>query len=65
MDPNETLRMMRGIAAEIVETQSNLDNPGYDLAALFQELDAWLMRGGFLPQAWKDEADARQEARDA
>jgi hypothetical protein len=46
MDPNATLERMRSIA----------DNSrGHDLdemIELFQALDDWLSRGGFLPREW-------------
>lgn len=52
MDPNETLRRLRA-AVYAIQT------PGYsavtreDMAELFDALDEWLLRGGFLPDAWQ------------
>jgi hypothetical protein len=57
MDPNETLKSIRDLAAEI------LRNDGYDrvagdrLAEEVTALDKWLSTGGFLPDAWLDAAD--------
>lgn len=43
MDPNETLRLMR------LAVKDDLDQ----LADLFEALDGWLSKGGFLPAAWR------------
>lgn len=47
MDPNETLRRLRELCA--------LDNCrlfAEEIADLFEALDQWLSKGGFLPEPW-------------
>jgi hypothetical protein len=53
MDPNETLRQIREAiadawAAPFDEQFTHL----VDVVELFQDLDAWLSRGGFKPSDW-------------
>lgn len=56
MDPNETLRRLRDIAALVLHLADTDDNgvpePMLEMAELFDGLDTWLTRGGFLPDAW-------------
>ena len=55
MDPNETLKTIRGLISTIQG-----DNPTFttytvlaqDLADAVQNLDEWLSKDGFLPDAW-------------
>jgi hypothetical protein len=57
MDPNETLRLLRERAANVIrQADEGLDNPEacFDLAEAFQNLDEWISKGGFLPDAWKN-----------
>lgn len=49
MDPNETLNRMRTITSREAEWD-NLTLA--ELAELFEAMDGWLTRGGFLPEAW-------------
>jgi hypothetical protein len=59
MDPDETLREIRELAAKL---QGNYweDEPDWDneleasnrLTELVQALDEWLSKGGFPPRAW-------------
>lgn len=52
MDPNEALTELREWYNAWQD--SNLDE--HDLArfmSLFDDLDNWLMNGGFLPRAWR------------
>jgi hypothetical protein len=54
MDPNETLRTMRGLSAALQSQEwmeLDADIAG-DLAIAFQDLDGWLSQGGFLPSDW-------------
>lgn len=44
MDPNETLNMIR---------EAINDSRAWDAIELFEDLDRWLSRGGFLPAEWK------------
>lgn len=48
MDPNATLRRLRELCA--------LDNChlfAVEIADLFEALDEWISKGGFLPEDWK------------
>lgn len=54
MDPNEALRQIRSIT-DYVNADSYSDDMQADLdrlAELFEALDQWLSKGGFLPNAW-------------
>ena len=53
MDPNETLNNCRGQARAILDRDATADPEA--LAEAFDNLDAWLVRGGFLPQSWQAE----------
>lgn len=48
MDPNATLAEMRKLISEIAPGKPISD----DFPLLFDGLDNWLSRGGFLPEAW-------------
>lgn len=57
MDPNETLTKLREIKRRI---QANVDTgtplspaDAPDMADLFEALDDWLSKGGFLPADWQ------------
>lgn len=52
MDPNECLQMIRG-ALQRYEDGTEDDDCESDLVASVRELDEWLSKGGFLPDAWK------------
>lgn len=66
MDPDVTLRRLRELAGEIeaiadkpteagaahAAAQSSLASLSAELAELFDALDDWILRGGFLPAAW-------------
>lgn len=51
MDPNETLKGIRRIVAKGMDGDINLSEYD-DLITLFDSLDGWLARGGFLPEPW-------------
>lgn len=51
-DPDVTLTVARKIADEIIDTQSDLDNPAYDLALTFRTLDRGALGGRSLPTDW-------------
>lgn len=57
MDPNETLRQIRAIAARILAREGNdvqeTAEDATELALAVDSLDRWLNRGGFLPHDWK------------
>lgn len=58
MDPNETLRQLR----ELILTNGDCGGPDDmdcpnlpimgEILELFQALDEWLKKGGFLPKEW-------------
>jgi hypothetical protein len=51
MDPNECLRKIRNLVEK--SSGKELDSFEVDmLCELFQALDDWIMRGGFLPEQW-------------
>lgn len=54
MDPNETLRRIRILQANYAANPVDGLTPNQveDLIDLTEALDAWLSKGGFLPQAW-------------
>jgi hypothetical protein len=63
VDPNELLRRLREACQQ---TMTDLDDPvtaedvpanEAGMATLFLQLDDWVARGGFLPQAWQDSAE--------
>lgn len=57
MDPNAALEEARELSAQIQKDFENDKVSEYDanrLAELFQALDGWLSKSGFLPSAWKD-----------
>lgn len=51
MDPNETLRRARNIAARAFDGGASFELA--ELAEAFQDLDEWIMKGGFLPSQWE------------
>jgi hypothetical protein len=57
MDPNETLRQIRELVAAVtgpgLRTNAERAQLGAELAGLLEEFDAWLCRGGVLPQPWR------------
>jgi hypothetical protein len=57
MDPTTALMNLRGIVSDLhnparIEVEG-LDRLAYDFAEVFEALDNWLSRGGFLPEQWK------------
>lgn len=55
MDPNACLAALRLLAENIEAREDATDTTDLDasgLAAGFRNLDAWLSRGGFLPDDW-------------
>ena len=55
MDPNATLSRLRELSAEITKAFHAGDNAtdmGAEMADLFDALDQWITRGGFLPTDW-------------
>jgi hypothetical protein len=53
MDPNELLRRLRELAGDVDGyAVGDLDGVAREMADLFQDLDAWILRGGFLPKDW-------------
>jgi hypothetical protein len=59
MDPNELLAFLRELVKPVYENGRTKDGVNAtdfedDFATLFTNLDDWLTRGGFLPDAWKN-----------
>ena len=52
MDPNETLRQLLDLAAEIQENPDSTEDAD-DLAGHVLNLHLWLIKGGFLPDRWE------------
>lgn len=48
MDPNATLARLRTLAALAFPTLAEI----IEMAELFDALDTWMSKGGFLPAAW-------------
>jgi hypothetical protein len=57
MDPNATLERIRAITAR----RTNWSEAD-ELLDLVRELDEWLSKGGFLPDAWLYVHDSRRES---
>ena len=58
MDPDETLRQIRLIMAQMGVEDGNPPYPAFvqharDLAEKVEALDEWLLRGGFAPEPWR------------
>jgi hypothetical protein len=54
MDPNATLEKIRQLTQELYTDDCDAMFVGQQIADAFQDLDAWLSKGGFLPTAWSD-----------
>lgn len=52
MDPDAALAKLRGLLAEVVINEGRDPGEATVVAEVFEGLDQWLSRGGFLPQAW-------------
>lgn len=56
MDPNATLTRLRELASDISTGEYELTDQGLaaaEMAELFDGLDTWLSRRGFLPTEWQ------------
>lgn len=60
MDPNKTLIQLRNLSDQINKmdfdsvNSSTVDSIASEMSELFQELDSWITKGGFLPTDWKN-----------
>ena len=52
MDPNETLKQIREVIRDLRDGEMPSMHAADTLADLFEGLDDWLTKGGFLPDAW-------------
>jgi hypothetical protein len=54
MDPKAALENARNARSRYAnaQTEDEAISAATDLAAAFADLDQWLTRGGFLPEAW-------------
>ena len=61
MDPNETLKLLRVMSCVAQALQDGhcelgkerLEEYFCQLGELFEALDGWLRKGGFLPEGWR------------
>lgn len=59
MDPNETLKLLHETASDIFEAVdrgcsfADLTEEAETMATLFNSLDEWIRKGGFLPTPWQ------------
>jgi hypothetical protein len=53
MDPNANLEEQRRIVARILAAETANHYDAARLADLVEALDAWISKGGFLPETWK------------
>ena len=54
MDPNEALKRIRKLVEGAVGPSAYNEEQLAELAELFDGLDAWLSKGGFLPKDWNE-----------
>lgn len=53
MDPNATLEEMRAFVKKVLySVDSAATDDETRMAELFESLDEWITKGGFLPNAW-------------
>lgn len=57
MDPNETLRQLRELLSVNRYGEKIYPDDADRARDLFEALDQWLARGGFLPDAWRSASD--------
>jgi hypothetical protein len=55
VDPNATLARLRELARRCVQGALVDRMETEEMAELFEALDTWITRGGFLPEAWARE----------
>lgn len=53
MNPNAALARIRHLAAAVTRSDATLSDVD-ELGCAVRDLDDWLTRGGFLPEAWRD-----------
>lgn len=53
MDPNETLNDLRIMTRSVLNNGAESTSVVDDMAELFEALDDWLSKGGFLPDVWQ------------
>lgn len=54
MDPNETLRQLRALVAQVHgDEEGDINDQLEDFAGYFEALDEWITKGGFLPRDWR------------
>ena len=63
MDPDQTLELIRSVTASgSGSTPTSLTRDEIaDLIEAVRDLDSWLSRGGFIPQAWQQPAARPEE----
>jgi len=67
MDPNETLKVLRALVAEVLGADrfegNDADEVLGELAEEFDALDKWITSGGFLPQDWRPASESTASQR--
>jgi len=58
MDPEKALEELRELAKQIIAVEEGthsfeIPEDAVEMAEKFQELDEWIMSGGFLPKDWR------------
>ena len=57
MDPDETLRLIRRIGADLRNDKFDSNDEEHNAFSLLleyiEDLDEWLTKGGYPPQAWR------------
>lgn len=56
MDPNATLSRIYALMADVKQPDIGVDRleAATELVDALEDLDAWLKRGGFIPDEWAD-----------
>jgi hypothetical protein len=54
MDPQATLDLIRELVKEISKNEDDQTDEAVELAEAVDDLDNWLMKGGFLPEDWEN-----------
>ena len=62
MDPNEVLETIRRLSSLYRNDGDWDENETHALIGHIEDLDEWLTKGGFLPQAWRRATNTRQSA---
>ena len=53
MDPDAALKEMRALVEEVLNDDDPSEDSAERMSELFDGLDGWISKGGFLPQDWQ------------